>query len=126
MAACSSSRPPEEYDVAIIDVPAPSTAQLNRFYTVEFLAEIKRVLAPDGVVSFALGQYENYVSPELARMLSSARLSLRHSFRNVLVIPGSRVFFLASDGPLFRRHRRAPRARHIKTNWSIGTTSTPC
>ena len=26
----------EKYDVAIMDVPAPSTAQLNRFYTVEF------------------------------------------------------------------------------------------
>jgi len=91
----------EIYGVAIIDVPAPSTAQLNRFYTVEFLAEIKRALAPDGVVMFGLGQYQNYVSPELARLLSSARLSLRRSFRNVLAIPGSRVFFLASDGPLF-------------------------
>ena len=34
------------------------------------------MLARDGVVCFALGQYENYVSPELARMLSSACLSL--------------------------------------------------
>jgi spermidine synthase len=91
----------DKYEVAIIDVPPPSTAQLNRFYTAEFLAEIKRVLASDGVVSFAVGQYENYVSPKLARLLSSARLTLQRSFRNVLVIPGSRVFFLASDGPLF-------------------------
>ena len=45
----------EKYDVAIIDVPAPATAQLNRFYTVEFLEEVKRVLARDGVVCFALG-----------------------------------------------------------------------
>jgi spermidine synthase len=105
----------EKYDVAIIDVPAPSTAQLNRFYTVEFLAEIKRVLAPDGVVSFALGQYENYVSPELARMLSSAQLSVKQSFRSVLAIPGSRVFFLASDGPLFADIASRIEQRHIKT-----------
>jgi len=105
----------ERYDVAIIDVPAPSTAQLNRFYTVEFLAEVKRVLTPDGVVSFALGQYENYVSPELARMLSSARLSLQRSYRNVLAIPGSRVFFLASDGPLFANIAARIEARHITT-----------
>ena len=105
----------EKYEVAIIDVPAPSTAQLNRFYTVEFLAEIKRVLTPDGVVSFALGQYENYVSPELARMLSSARLSLQRSFRNVLVIPGGRVFFLASDGPLFADIAARIEDRQIKT-----------
>ena len=43
---------PERYDVAIIDVPAPATAQLNRFYTAEFLGEVKRVLAREGVVGF--------------------------------------------------------------------------
>jgi spermidine synthase len=105
----------EKYDVAIIDVPAPSTAQLNRLYTAEFLAEIKGILARDGVVSFALGQYENYVSPELARMLSSARLSLQRSYHNVLVIPGSRVFFLASDGPLSADIASRIEARHITT-----------
>ena len=107
--------PPDRYDVAIIDVPAPATAQLNRFYTVEFLAEIKRVLARDGVVSLALGQYENYVSPDLARMLSSAYSSLRQTFRHVLVIPGSRVFFLASDGPLFADIAARLEQRHIQT-----------
>ena len=91
----------EKYDVVIVDVPEPSTAQLNRFYTVEFLAEVKRTLSPDGVVSFSLGHYENYVSPELARMLASACRSLKQSFPNMLVIPGGRVFFLASDGLLF-------------------------
>jgi spermidine synthase len=91
----------EKYDVVIVDVPAPSTAQLNRFFTVEFLAEVKRTLSPGGVASFSLGHYENYVSPELARMLASACRSLKQSFPNVLVIPGGRVFFLASDGPLF-------------------------
>src|SRR5271157_57661 len=91
----------EKYDVVIVDVPEPSTAQLNRFFTVEFLAEVKRALSSDGVVSFSLGHYENYVSPELARMLASAGRSLKPSFPNVLVIPGGKVFFLASDGPLF-------------------------
>lgn len=90
----------EKYEVAIIDVPAPASAQLNRFYTAEYFAEVKGALAPGGVVCFALGQYENYVSPELARLLSSARRTVEQSFRNVLVIPGQRVFFLASDGPL--------------------------
>jgi spermidine synthase len=90
----------EKYDVVIVDVPDPSTAQLNRFYTAEFLAEVKRVLSPDGLLSFSLGHYENYVSPELARLLGSARRSLQPSFTNVLIIPGGRVFFLASDGPL--------------------------
>jgi spermidine synthase len=105
----------ERYDVVIIDVPAPATAQLNRFYTVEFLAEVKHVLVRDGIVGFALGQYENYVSHELARMLSSASLAVKQSFRNVLVIPGSRVFFLASDGPLYPDIAARIEQRHVRT-----------
>jgi spermidine synthase len=89
------------YDVVIVDVPAPSTSQINRFYTAEFYDEIKRVLTPGGVIAFSLGRYENYVSKELAQLLASAHATLKQSFRNVLVIPGGRVFFLASDGQLF-------------------------
>jgi spermidine synthase len=105
----------EKYDVAIIDVPSPATAQLNRFYAAEFLAEVKGVLAREGVVGFSLGRYENYVSHELAQMLSSACLAVKHSFRNVLVIPGGRVYFLASDGPLYPDIATRIEQRHVKT-----------
>jgi spermidine synthase len=88
------------YDVVILALPDPSTAQLNRFFTVEFFSGVKRVLADGGVLSFALGRYENYVSPELAQLLASAHRSLKQSFANILALPGDRVFFLASDGPL--------------------------
>ena len=88
------------YDVVILALPDPSTAQLNRFFTVEFFSGVKRVLTDGGVLSFALGRYENYVSPELAQLLASAHRSLKQSFANILVLPGGRVFFLASDGPL--------------------------
>jgi len=90
----------EPYDVILLDVPAPASAQLNRFFTAEFLAEARRALTSDGVLSFSLGQYENFVSPDLARVLASAWQSLEGSFRNRLMLPGGRVFFLASDGPL--------------------------
>ncbi|MBI5396705.1 MAG: fused MFS/spermidine synthase [Verrucomicrobia bacterium] len=90
----------ERFDVVIVDAPDPSTSQINRFYTAEFFAEAKRALATGGVLSFGLGRYENYVSPELGRLLASAHATLRRSFANVLMIPGGRVFFLASDGPL--------------------------
>lgn len=88
------------FDVVIVDLPDPSTSQLNRFYTAEFFAEVRRMLMPEGVLCFALGQYQNFVSPELARLLASAHRTLSRSFTNVLVLPGGRVFFLASDGPL--------------------------
>lgn len=90
----------ERFDVVLIDLPDPSTAQLNRYYTAGFFAEVRRILAPGGVLSFGLGHYENYVSPELAQLLASAHRTLRQSFAHVRMIPGGRVYFLASDGPL--------------------------
>jgi len=103
------------YDIIILDLPAPATAQLNRFYTVEFLAEAKQALAANGVVSFSLGRYENYVSRDLARLLASAQRTVRTSFKNTLAIPGSRVFFLASDGPLFADIASRLEARQVRT-----------
>lgn len=88
------------YDVVIADVPDPSTSQINRFYTAEFLAELRRVLSPGGVLAVSLGGYENYLSEELARLIGSAHRTLRGAFAHVLILPGGRVFFLASDGEL--------------------------
>ena len=90
----------EKFAVVIVDLPAPVTSQLNRFYTTEFFAAVKHVLTADGVVAFAAGRYENYVSRQLARLLASANWTVRESFPNVLVIPGGRVFFVASAGEL--------------------------
>lgn len=89
-----------KYEVVIVALPDPGTTQLNRFFTAEFFAETKRILAPGGVLAFAVGRYENYVSDELAAMLSCARRTAASEFRNVVLIPGGRVYFLASDGPV--------------------------
>jgi len=91
----------ERFDVVIVDVPEPSTSRINRFYTAEFFNEVRHVLTPGGVLSFSPGRYANRVSPQLARLLASAGRTVKGSFRNLLVIPGDRVFFLASDGELF-------------------------
>jgi spermidine synthase len=88
------------FDVVIVDLPDPSTSQLNRYYTAGFFEEARRALVPGGVLAFGLGHYENFVGPELARLLSSARRTLEGTFRHVVLIPGGRVFFLASDGAL--------------------------
>ncbi|MBN1852206.1 MAG: fused MFS/spermidine synthase [Pirellulales bacterium] len=88
------------YDVVIVDVPDPSTSQLNRFYTREFFGEVHRILKPGGVLSFSMGTYENYLSQELARLVSVLRRTLEGIYANVLILPGGRVFFLASNGEL--------------------------
>lgn len=86
------------YDVILLDVPDPSTSQINRFYTAEFFRDARRHLREGGVLSLGLGRYENYLSPPLTRLLTTAKATLAQSFRHVLLVPGGRVFFLASDG----------------------------
>lgn len=88
------------FDLIIVDLPDPSTAQINRYYTAEFFREARRVLSPDGVLAFGLARYQNYVSPSLARLLASAHRTLGTAFPHVLMIPGGRVYFLASGAPL--------------------------
>ena len=93
-------RTAERFDVIITDLPDPATTQINRLYTREFFVEAKRRLAPGGVLSLGLGHYENFMSRELAGLVAVTHRTLREVFGNVLVIPGGRIFFLASDGPL--------------------------
>ena len=92
----------EKYDVVIIDV-ARSLHRATQpvLYRWNFWLKSNGCWRRTAWCRFSLGQYENYVSPELARMLASACRSVKQSFPNVLAIPGGRVFFLASDGPLF-------------------------
>jgi spermidine synthase len=104
-------------DVIVVNVPDPSTSTLNRFYTVEFLREAKRRLSRDGVLCFGLGHYENFVSPGLARMLATAYHTASAVFTNVLMIPGGRVYFIASDGSLTNEIASQLEQRRIPTQW---------
>jgi len=86
-----------KYDCVITHLGDPYTAQLNRFYTVEFFREVKNVLNEGGIFSFALSSSESYISFELGEYLSSVYFGLKEVFRDVLVIPGDTAYFLASD-----------------------------
>jgi len=83
--------------VVLIDLPHPSTAQLNRFYTIEFFRELKKILNDKAVVSFSTSSSENYQSPELKRLNSALFWTVQEVFANVIIIPGDRNFFIASD-----------------------------
>ncbi len=88
------------YDVVIIDLPDPSSAQLNRFYTLEFFDEAKGVMNDGGVITLGLSSSENYMSPETKKLNSALYWTLKERFKNVMIIPGDRNFFVASDSEL--------------------------
>jgi spermidine synthase len=86
----------DKYEVIIINLPDPFTAQLNRFYTLQFFREAKNILSPDGLLSLGVTSSENYVSGELQKFLSCIYKTLQEVFPEVKVIPGDYAYFLAS------------------------------
>jgi len=86
-----------KYDVIIVYLPDPYTAQLNRFYTKEFFEETRRVMKADAILSFSVTSSENYISVELGNFLGSIYNTLRLAFTNVAYIPGDTAYFMASQ-----------------------------
>lgn len=85
------------YDVAIINLPEPHTAQTNRFYTVEFYRELKKILNPDGIICFSIYSNPNYMSEEAKNLYISLKKTLESVFEDVLITPGGTNYFLASN-----------------------------
>jgi spermidine synthase len=110
----------ERFDVIIVDLPEPSTGQLNRFYTQEFFQEVRDALDERGIFSLGLPSAENYLSPELRFRNGSVYHTLLSVFPSVLVLPGEHNFFLCSQVPLTTDHLLLTQRlteRRIDTRW---------
>jgi len=90
----------KSYDVVLVNLPDPQTAQINRFYTDEFFHELKSTLNRKTIVSLSLTSSADYLSKEARALKGSILATLKKNFSNVVIIAGSRDFFLASDSPL--------------------------
>ncbi len=86
----------DRYDVALVNLPYPSTLELNRFYTEDFLLLIRQVLGRSGLAVFTLPGSLTYIGPGMRDLNSMLRNGLRTVFENVRPIPGETVFWLAS------------------------------
>ncbi len=87
------------YDMIILNLPDPSTAMLNRFYTLEFYKEAKKRLAPDGVLVTGITGSDTYLGREVGIYASSLYHTLKKVFAHIVVVPGTRTYFFAADVP---------------------------
>jgi len=90
---------PKKFDAVLLNLPLPSTLELNRFYTVEFFGEIFRSLSKEGVFSLHLPGSETYLSREIRDLNLCLRRSLQAVFPSVYVIPGEVNIILAFASP---------------------------
>ncbi len=95
------------YDVIILALPNPYTAQINRFYSLEFYRDAVKILRKDGVFSFSVASAGDYISPVQAQFLACMARTLWKQFGDIKMIPGDTAVFLASPsaGMLTYDHR---------------------
>lgn len=110
------------FDVIIVDVPDPTTAQLNRFYTAEFFRSARDRLAPGGLVAIQLHSSEEAVSPDLAEFLRCIKHTLDSVFPYAAVIPGETIHFFGAMQPDILTGDPATlierlRSRHLNTQY---------
>ena len=87
------------YDMIVLNLPDPSTALVNRFYTIEFFKEASRILKKDGIFVTGVSSAANYIGDETGDYIGSVYHSLYRVFPFVLVTPGDTNYFFASSSP---------------------------
>jgi len=85
-----------KYDLILVNLPYPTTLQLNRFYTVEFWRLARELLADDGVVVLPAPGSLSYLSPGLKNLHKALHATLAAVFPYVRPIPGDVTLWLAS------------------------------
>ena len=89
-----------KYDIIIINLPEPVTAQINRYYTIEFYKNLKEILNTGGIVTFGLPSSVNYMSDEVIELNSTIYRTIKEVFKHVQIFPGEKNYYVASDKPL--------------------------
>jgi spermidine synthase len=88
-----------QYDVILLNLPVPSTALINRFYTQEFFTLAREHLTAEGVLALSLPSSPNYFGPALLLRNGSILRTLRSVFAEVKIAPIGRNLFLSSATP---------------------------
>ncbi len=86
----------QKFDGIILNLPPPSTLELNRFYTLDFFREVSGLLRKGGILALSAPGSETYLGPEVRDLNWSLLQTLHQVFPSVVVIPGDFNFILAS------------------------------
>ncbi len=89
----------EKYDLVILNLPDPSTAMLNRFYTLEFFEEVKGRLNEDGIMVTSITSTVNYIGEETGIYTGSLYHTLKKVFPYIVIVPGVKNYFFAALTP---------------------------
>lgn len=117
----------DRYDVILLLIPDPTTAQLNRYYTLEWYRETRAALNPGGVLAWEMPSSRHYFRPSLGMLNHSILSACSAVFPRKALMTGDDTLAVAagdersalSDDPrallrrLNQRHIPAPQFRAV-------------
>jgi spermidine synthase len=89
----------ENFDLILVNLPSPSTALINRFYTKDFFQLAKGKLNENGIFAIYLPYSPSSPNKNLENLCSSVFKTLKSVFVKTIVLPEDEVFFFASNSP---------------------------
>jgi spermidine synthase len=87
----------KKYDLIFVNIPDPSTAFLNRFYTLQFFQEGHNILTDNGVFGIEISSSVNYMGEEVSNYTGSIYQTLHSVFSHVIISPGQTNYLFASN-----------------------------
>jgi len=91
---------PGSYDLIVLNLPEPTTANLNRCYTAEFFTEARRALRPGGVITVTLPASFGYVGKRMQRANGAVFQALAAAFPAIACSSEEYGLLAGSDAPL--------------------------
>jgi len=85
-----------KYDAVLVMLPAPVSAQLNRFYTREWFQQVSSLLSPDGVLAWQIPSSKVYLLGPLRRLNASVINSASYEFLSHVYLPGEEMTAVAA------------------------------
>jgi spermidine synthase len=91
----------KSFDVILLNVGEPSTASLNRFFTLEFYQQCAIQLTPQGILAFSFPSSTEYLADELKDLNASIYHTFKRVFKSTVIVPGTHAILIGSkDSPL--------------------------
>lgn len=87
------------FDLVILDIPDPTTAALNRFFTYEFFSLVSNRLNPGGVLALRTSSTPELRLGAMANKNATLYHTLREVFPQVLAVGEHTLYLFASSSP---------------------------
>jgi spermidine synthase len=87
----------ENYDLVLVLVADPSSAQENRYFTHEFYQRLRQLMSDSGVICTEVSSASNYFGSSISSYSGSVLATLERSFDHVAIMPGDTHTYCASS-----------------------------